>query len=244
MTGSDPGAGEYASDNLVHRLPKARVVNRAAWLVERARGRRIIHIGFADSGFNDQHQRDGKWLHAHLADVAAELVGIDIDADGVAAAVSAGYEAYAVDCAEPGAVAGLGLEPADVVMAGEVIEHIDRPGPFLDSLRGLCRPGGQLIVTTPNAYGLINVATSLLRIELNHPDHVMMFTWRTLTELARRHGWRVVETATYVPLLSDRRNQSGMAVLAMQVVLGMERALGRLGRPYAADGLIVVVEPT
>lgn len=244
MTGSGPAPGQYGPDDLVHRLPRARVVDRDAWLGEQCRRRRVVHVGFADSGFTRRHQRDGRWLHDHLARAAAELVGIDIDAAGVADAVGTGYEAYAVDCADDGAVADLGLEPADVVVAGEVIEHIDRPGPFLDGLRHLCRPDGRLIVTTPNAYGLINVAASVLGgIEINHPDHVVMFTWRTLTELARRHGWRVVETATYVPVLGDRGSQSALAAVGLRAVLGVERVMGKLGRPFAADGLIVAAEP-
>lgn len=170
-------------------------------------------------------------------------MGIDIDAVGVDASRSDGYEAYAADCSDPDAIAALGLEPADVVVAGEVIEHTDRPGLLLDGLRHLCRPGGRLIVTTPNSYGLLNVAASTLRrVEINHPDHLVMFTWRTLSELARRHGWHIVETVTYVPSFrsQDVSRLKGAAIWAISMV---ERILGRLGRPFAADGLIVVAEP-
>ena len=43
---------------------------------------------------------------------------------------------------------------------------------------------------------------------LEHPDHVVMFTWRTLTELMRRSGWDHTQTVTYVPAIRERGNRS------------------------------------
>lgn len=240
----DYSGSDYSYDDLVHRLPRAELVERIAWIRERCRGRRVIHVGFADAGFRDTQARSGRWLHGHLSEVAADLVGLDADPEGVAAARNAGYAAHLVDCTDPAAVAALGLDAAELVLAGEVIEHVDAPGPFLDGLATLCRPDGQLIVTTPNALGLVNVAAGLLGgVELNHPDHLMMFTWRTLSELLRRHGWRPVEAATYVPAVRTRGSSSRLESTAVRAVLAAERLLGRLGRPFSADGLIIVAEP-
>lgn len=243
-SGTAAAAEEYGVGELIHLLPRARIVNRTAWLVEQCHDLRVIHVGFTDQGFAGLHKRENQWLHDNLAAVASALVGIDVDADGVADAVALGYEAHAVDCTDPAAVAALGLEPADLVVASEVIEHIDQPGPFLDGLQSLCRADGRLIITTPNAYGLINTAAAVLRgVEICHPDHVVAFTWRTLAELARRHGWRILETATYIPVIADRKNQPFWNVVGAKAVFAVERLLGRLGRPYAADGLILVAEP-
>ena len=241
---ADAAAHGYVVGDLLHLLPKARIVNKTEWLVEQCRGRRVIHVGFTDCGFAGLHKREEQWLHSKLAAVASSLVGIDIDAAGVADAVGAGYEAHAVDCRDPDAVAALGLEPADRVVAGDVIEHIDQPGSFLDGLQSLCRPNGRLIIATPNAHGLISATAAILRgVELNHPDHVVAFTWRTLTELARRHGWRVVATATYIPVIADKKNRPFWDVAGAGVVFAAERLLGYLGRPFAADGLLVLAEP-
>lgn len=237
MSGATP---EYGQDEMAHPLPKADIVDRIPWLVEACRGKRVIHVGFADAGFREEQGRAGRWLHGHLDEVATELVGLDADEPGVAAAVEAGYEAHLVDATDPSSVDALGLEPADVVLAGEVIEHLGAPGPFLEAMRSLVAPGGTLIVTTPNAYGLVNVVASITRrVEVNHPDHVVMFTWRTLTQLMARHGWVVQDTATYVPVVRERGDRSRLEVAAVRLVMGTEKFLGRLGRPFSADGLIV-----
>jgi 2-polyprenyl-3-methyl-5-hydroxy-6-metoxy-1,4-benzoquinol methylase len=236
---------ERDQQGLVHRLPRARVVDRIPWLVERVRGRRVVHVGFADAGFRSLQQQQDRWLHAHLAEVARELVGVDLDADGVEQARADGYEAHVADCCDPEQVAALGLAPAEVVLAGEIIEHLDAPGSFLDAMRALCAPDGVLVLTTPNAYGWVNPLAAVAGIEVNHPDHIVMFTWRTLHEMLRRHGWEVVETATYVPTVkaaTGRDLRSRVVTLAARVVVAVQRLVSRVA-PFVADGLIVVARP-
>ncbi|MEL7209073.1 MAG: class I SAM-dependent methyltransferase [Actinomycetota bacterium] len=228
---------------MVHTLPDARYVHRIEYLAERAVGKRVIHVGFVDAGFQEMQEATGTWLHAHLDEGAAELVGIDIDEAGVEAAVAAGYAGHVADCRDPEAVAALDLEPADVVIAGEIIEHLDDPGSFLSLLHELVRPGGELVLTTPNASGLVNGFAAMAGAEVNHPDHVVLFSWRTLTNLASRHGWAHVETATFVPAFKGAPAKGlKMRIMRLggQAVLALERLLARLGMPFTADGMIVV----
>lgn len=43
--------------------------------------------------------------------------------------------------------------PFDLVIASEVLEHVDDPSSFLDRLIGRTCPGGRIILTVPNGYG-------------------------------------------------------------------------------------------
>ncbi len=239
---------EITQQDMVHRLPPAQLVDRAAYLIEMVRGRRAAHVGFVDSGCWAYHDRFDSWLHAHLDAAASSMVGLDLDAAGVQRALELGFAAHAVDARDPDAIAALGLDPVDVVVAGEVIEHLDDSGSFLEGLHSLVAPGGRLVVTTPNASGLLNAgAAALAGYEVNHPDHVTLYSCFTLTNLMARHGWEVDEVATYVPVLKEFDALRGrMKVLGAgaRVVLGTERLLGRMGRPYAADGLIVGARST
>jgi SAM-dependent methyltransferase len=240
------GDAAQAQLEMVHALPKARLVHRIDHLAELARGKRVIHVGFVDAGYQEMQASAGTWLHAHLADGASSLVGIDLDTVGVAAASADGYEAYVADCRDPEALRALGIEPADLVIAGEVIEHLDDPGSFLDGLHELVAAGGTLVITTPNASGLLNGAAAMAGAEINHPDHVILFSWRTLTNLMSRHGWEHVRTATFVPAVKEAQG-SGLKTrilgLAGRFVLWVERTVGRLWAPFVADGLIVEARP-
>jgi SAM-dependent methyltransferase len=44
-------------------------------------------------------------------------------------------------------------EPVDVIVAGEVIEHVMNPGRALESCAEVLKPGGRLILSTPNPDG-------------------------------------------------------------------------------------------
>lgn len=238
---------EYTQAEMVHVLPPARLVDRTRYLLDRCTRRRVVHVGFADRGCREMQDRNGAWLHAHLDRVADHLVGVDLDAPSVERARAEGFDAHAADCCDPAAVAALGIEPAEVVVAGEVIEHLGDPAGFFEAMHALVAPGGDLVVTTPNAYGLTNVLTGLLRREVNHPDHVVIFSRRTIEALASRHGWTVEDTAVYVPTVKPQAG-APLRVRAMELAAragcALERTLTRLGRPYAADGLIVTLRST
>jgi SAM-dependent methyltransferase len=233
---------EYSQHEMIHKLPHAEMVDRFAYLRDLCAGRRVIHVGFVDMGCQALNTQSGLWLHEHLARTARELVGVDLDATGVDAATAQGYEAYALDACDQAAVAAAGIAPGDIVVAGEVIEHLDDPGSFLQGMHHLVAPGGVLVVTTPNANGLVNAFALLGNLEVNHPDHVVMFTCRTLDGMLARHGWEPFEHRVFVQEVKSvgATTRDKLLNAGARTVLGIERVLARVGRPYAADGLIVV----
>lgn len=75
-------------------MPAARLVDRLDALRALARGRRVADLGFVAEGRLHAKRSRGSWLHAVLAEEAWELMGIDVDAEGVAHAVGLGLEPY------------------------------------------------------------------------------------------------------------------------------------------------------
>ena len=237
------GSQDFSQLEMVHRLPPATLVDRFDFLRALTAGQRVVHVGFVDAGCATANVDAGAWLHEHLARDARELVGLDVDAAGVERARARGYDAHVVDCRDRDAVRALGLAPADVVVAGEVIEHLDDAGAFLDGLHALLAPTGRLVVTTPNATGLVNAFASLVNYEVNHPDHVVMYTCQTLDAMLRRHQWEPFEHYVFVQQVKTKPSgtmRSRVFTGGARAVLGLERLLARVGRPYVADGLIVL----
>lgn len=80
----------------------------------------------------------------------------------------------------------------DVITCTDVIEHLRRPDFFLRAARSLLVPGGMLLVTTPNAGGVLSrlMGSSWLHI---HREHLWYFSRRHLVALLRQSGFELLE---------------------------------------------------
>lgn len=88
-----------------------------------------------------------------LASLGYRITGIDIDRASIETACGVNpYPNATFRHADTAALLAAG-ERYDVVIASEVLEHLEDPLPFLRSLLALMDPGGILILTTPNGYG-------------------------------------------------------------------------------------------
>jgi hypothetical protein len=220
-----------------HRLPREGPIDRIQALTEAARGRRVVHVGFVDELMAAKQER-GAWLHERLATVASSLVGLDLDEAGVEAAQAQGYEAHALDAQSAEAVRSLGLERAEVVIAGELIEHLDAPGPFLRAMHELA---DELVLTTPNAYRAANFLVPLSGREAVHPHHTSWQSPQTLRRLLEMSGWEATRIAYYVnpvhrPLRGGPKQQA--ATLLANALRSLLRRTNSL-LPYWSDGMIV-----
>lgn len=218
------------------KLPRGRPVDRHELAVSLARDKRVAHVGFVDDKLMTAKLGEGVWLHEHVARAARSLVGFDNSEQGVAWARERGYEAYAVDAQYEGALRALALEPFDVILAGEVIEHLDAPGTFLRALHALAHEQTLLAVTTPNAYRLANILFPVFGVELTHPDHT---SWQSPATLRRLHaygGWRIEQIRYYhTPI---RRRGAPAANAARLVKTVVTKVV-----PHWSDGLVVLARP-
>ncbi len=164
-----------------------RVGTRERFLMEVVRGRRVLDIGCVDH-FADAVRRPG-FLHSKIAAAAGTCLGVDIDADGVRELARHGYDALHADVTvehEREVIARRG--PFDVIVAGEVIEHLETPG-SLFALAAECLDGdGCLVLTTPNPYAAHRVAAGRRLLSWENADHVTYLFPSGIVELASRHG--------------------------------------------------------
>ncbi len=160
-------------------------------LTQWAAGRRVLHVGFADHvPLIASRVADGSWLHARLTRSAAACHGIDINAQGVAAARGLGFDnVHELDIFSPQAEAQLAAWQCDWVLVPDVIEHLPDPAAFLRRLAH-CLPGAQFVVTVPNALSLRNAAQALRGVERVNTDHRAWFSPFTLLKVLADAGLR------------------------------------------------------
>ncbi len=82
----------------------------------------------------------------------------------------------------------------DVVVVGDLIEHVSNPGQMLGSIRRCLADDGELVVTTPNPF-YVNQFLSIVAsngVTVND-EHTCWFDPVTLFALLQRTGFRVTE---------------------------------------------------
>jgi cyclopropane fatty-acyl-phospholipid synthase-like methyltransferase len=129
------------------------------------------------------------WLHGRLVDRFPSVAGIDLNENNILQMRAMGYRDVHVASAEDFTLD----RKFDSIVAGELIEHLSNPGLFLDRCRAHLKPEGQLILTTPYAFALLNMVYAFIKFPrtCQNDEHTVWFCPRTLEDLALRHGFRV-----------------------------------------------------
>lgn len=217
------------------RLQRVHAVDRRRYLLARCRGRSVLHLGCADHPFLEARLARGDLLHAALAGVADLLYGVDLDEVGVQRLRAEGYENVVVGDVEH--LDALALDRSlerrfEVVVAGELLEHLANPGRFLRAVPHVLSPGGQLLLTVPNAASLRAAVNALRARENVHPDHVAYYSPVTLTRLLEAHGFAVDELRPY--WAPARTRPLGLALYDHAL-----RSVRRVG-PWLGEGLVAL----
>ncbi len=99
-----------------------------------------------------------------------------------------------------------------LIAAGEIIEHIYDTDFFLRELKRILKPGGYLLISTPNIASLgrrlllltgISPIIEISPNEIDSPGHIRYFTFKTLAGLLAKHGLKVLQTRSDVLNLSN-----------------------------------------
>lgn len=160
---------------------------------ELAIGRQVLHLGaVGETGSPVETVLDrAPWsLHASLTRVAERCVGIDTNREAVEALTQAGiFDNLMIADATSLDRNDILLDRIDVVVAGDIVEHLSNPGGLLDNAARLADSDTLFALTTPNALGLPSFLRYLGGGVVDGGDHVLSFNRYSLENLLRRHGW-------------------------------------------------------
>jgi SAM-dependent methyltransferase len=125
-------------------------------------GARVLDLG-CRYGALTRHYLDGN-----------EIVGVDIDREALKQAAELGIEPLWADAGEPLPVPD---ESFDVVVVGELLEHLPFPERTVAEVRRVLEPGGRLVGSVPNGYRVKNrLRFALGRAPEADPTHLHLFS--------------------------------------------------------------------
>ena len=189
--------------------------------------RRVLDVG-CSSGY----------LARPLVERGCAVVGIERDPEAARIARTVCDDVVVGDVEE----LDLPFETAsfDVVLCGDLIEHLRDPDAFLVRMRPYLRERGRLVLSTPNVANWA-IRMSLLAGRWRYTDrgildrtHAHLFTRSTLVEALRSAGYRPVEVEFTIPV----------PVVGTPSVERIAHAVGRLRPQLFAYQFVVSAEST
>lgn len=220
-------ANLYADPNPTRRgLHQARRDWIDAELRARVRpGARVVEVGIGCGIFTRA-----------LSAMKAEITALDINPLFVAGVAQLnGVTAMLADATE-----SLPVDQQDIALCSEVLEHVPavRSLDMLRSIRDSLRPGGTLILTTPQSFATVEMMARLLRFgpilalarrlygTADELGHINLLTAPQLKRQLAQAGFRIEKEARfgfYLPVVAEFGGEAGRKLL-----VGLEKLLVRI----------------
>lgn len=211
-------SGPYAAYVRARDLKLLTFRARARQIAARARGARLLDVGCACGYFVEAALESG------LDPYGLELSDVAISA--------------APDVVRPRLMQGdvnhllaQRLEPFEVVTAFDIVEHVFDPIQFLASLTPLLRPGGLLVLTTPDTGHPLRRLMGSGWPMLQPLQHTVLFSRRSLAQALQKVGFMSIDLAPARKTLTA--DYLAGQVAALNPALGRAYGLGARFVPKA-----------
>jgi 2-polyprenyl-3-methyl-5-hydroxy-6-metoxy-1,4-benzoquinol methylase len=211
---SDPNLEEVLAfrRRVLREARCAPVADRGDYLVELSRGKKVLDVGVVGHLAATRDQES--WLHRKICRSAATCLGIDVLADEIEQLNADGFNVRHADITKDSID-----DSFDVIICGEVIEHLGEPAALFRVGKKLLLPGGLIVVTTPNPYYLPRVRAQLMGRFTESVDHAALLGPSNIAELAEREGMRLKSYRGVLTTKEQARSLVGKITIALRPLL-------------------------
>ena len=156
------------------------VQNREQFILDKCKGKKVLHLGCCDSPVTEFKFNMGIALFQRIEKVCKVQEGLDIDQEAMNYMHSMGHKNVSFfDLNKPGEVV---FKP-EVIVFADTLEHLMNLEIALTSLKGLMTEKTELIITVPNATMFERVIGNFRGHIHEHDDHKVSFTYTALKQL-------------------------------------------------------------
>lgn len=248
---NDPASDTGELSQAFQRILVGRPVYRLEYTSDKCVGKKVFDLGCLDETAYTVKQGTSAnyWLHRRIAEKAQWVVGIDnsplVPDEGLqtfenAVIVRADvFDLLSVEATLNGEHHT--VADADVIVAGELIEHLPNVMQFLSQFKSEQLPGKLLVMSTPNATSAYNSIMALFRWESCHEDHIGVYSYKVLSNVLKKCGFRQFRIVPYHLSIPEIQIKSrGMIRLASIMFEKAVRVIEWMF-PLKASGYIIEV---
>lgn len=163
------------------------IVDKNELLVELCRDRKVLDLGCIDHSSKTAVDLGDNWLHGKIKVVAKELIGIDFLEKDAKELNRLGYNIIVSD------VEKFRLdEKFDVIIAGDLIEHLSNIGLFFENVRYHMNSDSIFVLTTPNPFNIEQTMLAIFHNEIAvNNQHTVWISPHNFWELSSRYNLRI-----------------------------------------------------
>ena len=165
---------------------------RDDFVLKMCKDKNILHIGACDWPYTEKKFKEGLLLYDKIDKICKKQLGIDLDKKSIDYLNKLDFKRSNVKFYDMNTAYKLNFK-AEVIIFGETIEHIMNLETALRSLKKIMNKNTKLIISTPNSENLFRVWSSLKGYEIQHPDHNLIFSYKTLKQLLEKNQLKVVD---------------------------------------------------
>ena len=182
------------------------VKDRVSHIMQLAANLDVLDVGCTGTKADGRIPEVSSTLHHALKSVCKTLVGVDSDQEGVRLMTDEGFQVICDD------ITTMDLERTfDLVIAGEVVEHLSNPGLALKNLGKHLNKSGKLVVTTCNPFYYRQQSKIVRKGRIQvHPEHTAWYDPLTMGVLLNSSGFQIIR-GFWLPL---RKRWNPMIFLA------------------------------
>jgi hypothetical protein len=154
----------------------------------------VIHFGCADHlEIIEEKISKNIWFHSRLLSCTNKCIGIDNNIKAVDYLLTKLHirDVYCLDIDHEEIPTDIVGEHYDYLIMGEIIEHVDNPVSFLNTIHTKFKNNvDSIIITAPNAFRWNNIRNAFRNKELINSDHRYWFSPYTLSKVIYQSGFQ------------------------------------------------------
>lgn len=163
-------------------------VDRVSFVTSVCNGKTVLDVGCVEH--SAANAANDTWIHKAISEVAEHTVGVDYLEEDVRKLVELGYNIICADVTKR-----IPLEETfDVIIVGNLIEHITNFDAFFENIHRLLAPGGRCFISTANPFYSEQYYYSAFKGDIIvNPEHTCWICPYTLSQIVERYSLAVSE---------------------------------------------------